>query len=638
MKIRILGWECQNIRRMENLRIDLRGEDKKPVSHTLLMMRNGTGKTTTLNLIRAALNGKAVEWKEREVRSYQPVDSNISQGRFTLQVSFDEDIYYYILHLDYENGIARYETSSAMMSGGFEEGRRLPLLMRGILDSENFVERFVFDGEQAKKTLNSGSREAENAIVYLYQLDNLDKLIQMIDDLVRKNQEQSVGGATLRSVRVYEGKYEKRKNIYDDLIRYRDKLSKDIEEMEKKKRIYEKEYQDIVMQDQQMEEEQEKLQREKDENEKVRMELVSGLMEVIKMPYNLQLDIHTRLKGLIDNMQVLKLPKTTAQEFFKELAEGKECVCGRCIGEREKKAILERAKEYLGQDSLSVVNSIKGTLKEYERDDTCEKLEESLRTALTREDQITGGLSRLAVKLAEHGHKDALQIQQKLEELSGKIVDLQNKLELLTTADYVSNTGLNQENNIPKALGAMNEARDNYLKASGTFEFTKKAEQMKRYILNVKANTLNKLKAYTVQETNKKLKQLISNDNVVIQKIDGHLVLENKEAVSEGQTLAVAYAYIGTLFEHSCFEFPFIVDTPAAPMDLGVRREVAGVIPTLFGQTIIFITSGEKQGFADMFYGREDVRYLTVTGEKDEKLTCILDKEYFVKYQEEKRR
>lgn len=178
MKIRILGWECENIRRMEKLRIELRDSNGKTAPHTLLMMRNGTGKTTTLNLIRAALSGAAAKWKEREVRSYRPAGSKVEKGCFRLQISFDEDIYYYILHLDYEKGTAWYETSSAMLSGGFEEGRRLPLGMRGILDREGFVERFVFDGEQARKTLNSGSHEAENAIVYLYQLDKLDNLLE----------------------------------------------------------------------------------------------------------------------------------------------------------------------------------------------------------------------------------------------------------------------------------------------------------------------------------------------------------------------------------------------------------------------------------------------------------------------------
>ena len=73
------------------------------------------------------------------------------------------------------------------------------------MKNEEFVNRFVFDGEQARKTLNSGSQEAENAIIYLYQLDRLDSLVKVIDELIRMRQEQSTGGATSRSVKVYKG-------------------------------------------------------------------------------------------------------------------------------------------------------------------------------------------------------------------------------------------------------------------------------------------------------------------------------------------------------------------------------------------------------------------------------------------------
>ena len=48
--------------------------------------------------------------------------------------------------------------------------------MKGIFFSE-FVSRFVFDGEQAKKTMDSSSNEAEEAIKYLYRLDKLDSII-----------------------------------------------------------------------------------------------------------------------------------------------------------------------------------------------------------------------------------------------------------------------------------------------------------------------------------------------------------------------------------------------------------------------------------------------------------------------------
>lgn len=53
MEIKILGWSYENIRRFENLAIDLLNGGCTLPHITLVMMRNGTGKTTTIQLIRA---------------------------------------------------------------------------------------------------------------------------------------------------------------------------------------------------------------------------------------------------------------------------------------------------------------------------------------------------------------------------------------------------------------------------------------------------------------------------------------------------------------------------------------------------------------------------------------------------------
>lgn len=636
MKIRVLGWQYENIRRMEDLEVDLTKGDGTPYPNSLIMMPNGTGKTTTLYLIRAALSGEALQWKAREVRSFRPPLSEVEEGCFILKMAFGEDIYYYILHLNYEDGTAWYETSSAMMAGGYETGHRVPYSLRGILDRGNFVMRFVFDGEQARKTLDSGSQEAENAIVYLYQLYKLDDLIKDIDKLVEARQQLSTGGATGRSVRVFQGKYDKRIRICRQLEHEERELSRELAQIAEKKRRNEQRYQEIIAKDHRMQSEQERLTQEKEENKRELDEIVTQLMNTIRKPYNLQMDLHTRMKSLADNMRVLKLPKTTAKEFFRELAKGRECICGRCIGEQERRFILEKSEEYLGQDSLIVVNSIKGALNEYERDSSCQDLEARLRAAMEKESQIASSLNRLAVTMAEQGYQEILQIQKEIETLAEKERSCQRRWERLTTTDYTVNTGLNSDNNIPLAKKAKEEAERSFQKASGTYRFTQQSKQMKRYIEAVRSRTLEKLKQYMVRETNRKIQTLIANDRVNIQKIDGHLVLEGKDGISEGQTLAVAYAYIGTLFEHSDFEYPFIVDSPAAPMDLSVRREVAAILPQLFGQNVILVTSGEKSGFADMFFERNDVQYLTVKGEKNQPVECIPGREFFEQYQEKK--
>lgn len=634
MRIRILGWQYHNIRRMENLTVDLTKEDGTVYDNSLIMMPNGTGKTTTLYLIRGILSGSATEWRASEVRSYRPPFSDVSEGSFILKMEFDQEIYHYILELDYETGRASYKTSSAMMEGGYEDGRRLPLFLRDVFKNEEFVNRFVFDGEQAKKTLNSGSKEAENAILYLYQLDKLEGLSRVIDKLIREYQESSSGGSTARSVRVHKGKAERREHIFLDLQMDKKELENRLKGMKEKKKSYEKKYQDILAQDNRLKSVQEEFLQEKERNQEDIKQTVRGLLDSIRKPYNIQMDYHTRLKSLVECMQVLKLPKNTAQEFFKELAESKECLCGRCIGEQERKCILEKAKDYLGEDSLVVVNSIKRALNEYEREDTAEIQEERLRELLQEETQINQGLNRLAVQMAAEGNEEVLQLQEEVKNLEKEITESQRKILRLSTTDYTSNTGLDENNNIPKAKIAWEEARDNYLKASGTYEFTRRAEIMKAYVGNVRENALNRLKQYIVGETNKKIEELVENDIIFIKKIDGHLILEGKDGVSEGQTLAVAYAFIGTLFEHSQFEFPFIVDSPAAPMDLTVRREVADILPKLFQQTVILVTSGEKSGFAEEFYNRDDVNYLTLKGEKNQPVECISGRAFFEQYQE----
>lgn len=634
MKIRVLGWEYKDIRRMKELEVNLEKSKQTVYPNTLIMMSNGAGKTTTLHLIRAVFSGNAVNWKEREVRSFRPVGSEAAEGQFVLRMMFGTDIFYYVLHLDYEEGRAWYETSSAI-TGGYEKGRHLPYALRGVFDYEEFVSRFVFDGEQARKTLNSGSNEAEDAITYLYQLNRLDNLKNDIDELVQEMQSRSYGGATARSIKVFQGKEEKRKRIYEDLLNKQTYIQRELETMKENYHKYQKKYQNILAQDKRLKEEQTQLlQEQKSQQEEIRR-AVAGVLESIRKPYNLHPDIDMSLKALVKNMQTLKLPKATAKEFFNELASGKECICGHCIGKKERENILRKAQEYLGEDSLVVVNSIKNRLKEYEKGNSCSQLTAYLKESMEKEDEIKAAISHLTVRLVENGHEEAMDIEKTMQGSEKEIQVRSSLIHQMTTRDYNSNPGLNSDNNIPKALEAYEEAKDNYLKASGTYRFTKKAERMKAYISNVKNNALKKLKQYMVEETNSKISHLIENDRIVIKKIDGYLVLDGKDGASEGQTLAVAYAYIGTLFEHSRFEFPFIVDSPAAPMDLSVRREVAKILPQLFSQIIIFVTSGEKSDFAERFFKRDDVYYLTLKGKKDQPLEACEGREAFEQYQEE---
>ena len=102
MKMLIVSLEYTNIRKFKNLKINLADEDGKIYKNSFIMMGNGTGKTTTITLIKGLLDGTAEKWPADVVRSFAPV-SNVSDGGcFKLVIRFNDNRYIYILNLNYK--------------------------------------------------------------------------------------------------------------------------------------------------------------------------------------------------------------------------------------------------------------------------------------------------------------------------------------------------------------------------------------------------------------------------------------------------------------------------------------------------------------------------------------------------------
>ena len=124
-------------------------------------------------------------------KSYSPTLTSAECGEFSMTVKFNDKIYKYFLSLDYMNGVAKIETLAP--PSGRDPGLRLPEALKGIFTSE-FVSRFVFDGEQAKKSMDRTSNEADETIRYLYRLDELDTIISMNNDILQEIQNAEGGG------------------------------------------------------------------------------------------------------------------------------------------------------------------------------------------------------------------------------------------------------------------------------------------------------------------------------------------------------------------------------------------------------------------------------------------------------------
>lgn len=88
----------------------------------------------------------------------------------------------------------------------------------------------------------------------------------------------------------------------------------------------------------------------------------------------------------------------------------------------------------------------------------------------------------------------------------------------METKDFTVNAGLDKDNNIYLAEKAFEEAKENYLRAIGTYEFTMKAEKIKDYLKEIRNNALESLKKRVIEETNNKISNIIKNDDITIKK------------------------------------------------------------------------------------------------------------------------
>ena len=139
MKIRILGWESEGLR-CPDIKILLSSEGR-PNRVSLIQMPNGTGKTTTLSLLKAALTGVAENWDQEKVVQFRRRGEDLPSGTFLVKLSIDDKPLTFEMTLDFLDGGVKYRTT-ALSSGGVSDGWKPPSEVRRFL-TERFVDLFA---------------------------------------------------------------------------------------------------------------------------------------------------------------------------------------------------------------------------------------------------------------------------------------------------------------------------------------------------------------------------------------------------------------------------------------------------------------------------------------------------------------
>lgn len=633
MKMSILSIEYQNIRKISDLKLSFVDDNGNPIKNNFVMMANGTGKTTTMELIKGLLDGSAADWEREKIKSFSPTTSESEAGVFSITVKFDNRQYKYFLHLNYNSGVANIKTTTTKL-GGMEDGRHLPDALKGIFTPE-FVRRFVFDGEQAEKTMDSSSNEAEEAIRYLYRLDELDEIItsnQRILSEIQDSEGSKGSKSSLSNLRTRQ----------DGVNATISKLQNRAAQLRKDIKNYEDERKEKIAQRDSLDKNYETLNQEKQEiinqqqhNRDSIDAQISEIIRLSKLPYLISQGFCNRMYGLGSSMTKLKLPKTISKDFFVELAHAKDCICGRCIGETEKTIILENAEKYLGSDQQSVLNAIKSSLMACSFDSrlsdsfvVLSKLREDANRLQTR-------FNTNAEKLLKAGGEEAAKLKARIDELEDLIAVYKYQLDIIESKDE-SNEELTADNNLYKAQLLYKDYEQKIAAATRTNAALYRKEVVENLVNEIKEQATDALKKEIIRKANEKIQKVITDDFIEIESIDRYIKLRGRDGASEGQTLGIAYSFLGTLFEDSELEFPFVIDSPTGKMDFDKRQAVADIIPKVFNQMIAFVQSAEVERFADRFYNYPDAQYITIIASPHtEKVEVHEGIEFFDSYQHE---
>ncbi len=630
MKMSILGIEYKNIRKITDLKLSFVDATGNVINNNFIMMANGTGKTTTMALLKGLLDGTAVEWSACDVKSFAPTTRVSDVGEFSIIVKFDERKYKYFLYLNYRTGVATINTTTTE-NGGYEEGRHLPDSLKDIFSPE-FVSRFVFDGEQAKKTMDSSSNEAEETIKYLYRLDKLDNIIASNQKILTEIQEAEGAKGSKGSLSNLNSRRDSVRKTIETLKIKAKKLKNDIEE-------YQTEQKNNIVRRDELDKNYEKLNAEKQDiimeqrhNKDEVDAKISEILNLMKSPYLISSGFNERMYELASSMTKLKLPKTISRDFFVELSDADICVCGREIKDRERQFILINAEKYLGSDQQSVLNAIKSSLNSNSYDESLSEAYEQLKELREEGNRLQTRFNNNAEKLLKAGGEEAFKLNERISELEKKIAVAKSSLDIIESKDE-SNEELTENNNIHKARIVSNDYEQKIAAATRTSIALNRKKAVETLLLDIKSNATTELKKEIVRKTNEKLKKVIRDDDIKIDDIDKYIKLKNRDGASEGQTLGIAYCFLGTLFEDAELEFPFVIDSPTGKMDFDKRQAVADIIPNVFNQMIAFVQSAEVEHFANRFYDKPNTQFITIIASTQGGVEIHTGKEFFDSYQ-----
>ncbi|MEU3215999.1 hypothetical protein [Streptomyces sp. NPDC006971] len=611
--MQILGWTATGLRCPDH-QVDFQSQTGELRSTSIVQMPNGTGKTTTIDLLRATLSGSASDgsWDRDKVRELQKREGRPSHGSFEVRLKLNEQLVTIILNLDFESGRASYKTTHGKgQSDGFHPPREFQKFL-----TETFAKFLAFDGELAKDLLDPSQIRAEAVVENLFQINSLPAIKRKVSEY---------WDAHASKVKATEEKgFNQRRNRLSKLRDRRNHLLSQQKQLKGERNKLARELSDLTdLYDQATKKGEAhgqrvaKLETRCAQLSRKASDEATGLLDAMRDPQALSPFFAQKLYDLKTGLDRVKLPESAAREFFEELADELECICGRPIDDEVRHVIQQRAHQYLGSDDVALLNLMKSSIDE--------AVGES-RTA--PEEQLLESIAALEVSVGEErdAQNELDQLRLEVEQADPAVKEAKERIERLRARISVIDQELEKFNSksedekdertfgIKVIEKRISEAEQRLAEITETRDLREKRDILNGIIDSAYSKARQGILTEVRDDANRRIRELLPNNDITIAEVNRSLKLKDQEAGSMGETLSVAYAFLGTLFDRSDHQLPFVVDSPAGAIDLDVRRRIGELIPKLTSQFITFIISTERPGFVPSLKKActDEIQFLTI--------------------------
>ncbi len=619
--MRILGWKSCGLRCPDH-EIDCRDENGNPFPATLIQMPNGTGKTTTLTLLRAALSGAAQAWSPDDVRKFCKKSAPSERGSFEIKLLVNDKRLTILLEFNFDSGEIQYFTTRTR---GKEAGFDPPAAAMRFM-AEEFVNFYVFDGELAENLLEKNHTHAEQAVERLFQIHLLKTMKERVVDYWREST-KNFSVKTDKGVTQRLNLLQRWKNRLDEVLTEKSKLEtqrssllNEVQDVQNKHEHEIAKHKNIEL----------KIRIAEKKIDDLRLELAAQsrvVLENMRDPQAIGPVYSELMSGLKSGLDRVQLPEGAAREFFQELAEEPECICGRPIDSEVRDVIRQRSYRYLGSENISLLNAMKTSIS----DALIETNENSVAGLSAKVDKlvhIRGVELQLAQNRLDELVAEAERMNPSIRRLRLRIDDLKAKLQAIDRSlkkfqgydQHISFDKIGKENprrvcaiaTIEEVIQLLQEMVEETTRIRHLRECRDRLERILDHAHDLaRSSIISEIR----DEANRKIVELMPDSSIRIESIDGCLNLRGQTGASVGETLSVGYSFLSTLFhranEHS---LPFVVDSPANPIDLSVRSRVGKLVPKLTGQFIAFVISSERERFVSSLRDASDskIQYITL--------------------------